>query len=155
MGELQVSEVVYFILNLKNTHDKHVQDPNPSNFNNWQHTMCVCLMLPTLFNSPEGQRSLSYRHHNSGSEEVWAAAWAEAACSEREVSWWKCSLSMLLLLLQLPLPASAAVAAGSSWRLRSKLLPRSLNMRFLGINQDQFSRTKVIHFVLLKGCMIM
>lgn len=38
---------------------------------------------------------------------------------------------MLQLQLQLPLPASAAVAAGSNWRLLSKLQLHSQSMRFL------------------------
>lgn len=93
----------------------------------WQNDVIVGIL-----NSPVGRHSWSYRHRSSGSEGVWAAAWAEAAYSERGVSWWKCSPSRLLLLPQQPPPASAAaVAAGSSWRQQSRLLPHNQSMRFL------------------------
>lgn len=93
----------------------------------WQNGVIVGIL-----NSPVGRHSWSYRHRSSGSEGVWAAAWAEAAYSERGVSWWKCSPSRLLSLPQQPPPASAAaVAAGSSWRQLSKLLPHNQSTRFL------------------------
>jgi len=99
-----------------------------------------------MVNSPAGQHNWSYRHHNSGSAGVWVAAWAEAACSEKGISWWRCSPSKPPLPLQrLRRPAfvavadaaaavdadAAAAADGSSWRLQSKLLPHSPSMRYL------------------------